>query len=148
MSFSRTYSFAVAIACMTLVTSADADGPKRHALIVAVSSFDPDQLKAVPSAQDECEKLADLLKRAGYADERLVVMTNGRGGKNPSRLPTLANLTEQFNTLAERVGSRDSLIVALAGHGLQSRNGTYYFCPFDGDLEDTTTLLALSLIHI
>ena len=121
-----------------------ADEPRQHALLIGIENYDPDQFVSVPAAGNDATKLADLLRRAGFNADDVVVMTNKTGADDPRRLPTLTNIREQLRSLAKQVNARDSLIVAFNGHGLQGVNNSYMLCPFDADLEDVDSLISIN----
>ncbi len=135
----------VVIAISTTNAVAD-DSGSQHALIVGIKNFDPDQLRDLPAAQQNAKQLAELLKRSGYADANVDVLSNAEGAISPRQLPTRSNILERLSDISE-LEREDTLLIAIAGHGLTGPDGEFLLCPFDGDLEDTDTLISVQTLY-
>jgi hypothetical protein len=78
----------------------------------------------------------------------VVLMTQAVGSAEPRFLPLAANIRKELKLLLEDLGENDSVLVALAGHGVQFRgDNENYFCPTDAKLGDKTTLVALGEMY-
>jgi len=66
------------------------------------------------------------------------------GQRDANRLPEAKKIKKELDLLLSSVEEGDTVIVALAGHGVQFLGEpASYFCPVDAVLEDRTTLLPL-----
>jgi TPR repeat protein len=119
---------------------------RRFALLVGVNEYRHSTLPNLRYAENDVSELAAVLKRAHF---EVVLLTGGAGRNDPGRRPTLANIERQLQVLLERCDKKDTVLVALAGHGLQFNNvADNYFCPQDArpfaDEESRKTLLSLT----
>src|SRR4051812_20524554 len=90
---------------------------KKVALLVAVNDCNHDRFPALKFAENDVEAMAAFLSRSGYAQVR--VLSGTRGKKSARDAPTAANVRAALaQTLAGR-GRHDTVLVALAGHGVQ-----------------------------
>jgi formylglycine-generating enzyme required for sulfatase activity len=121
---------------------------KKYALLVGVCQYDSSALQTLDYPENDVEELSKLLNRpaAGFASVR--VLTNKRGGKDSKDKPTAANIRAALKELLKGKNSGDTVLLALAGHGVQlevkdpdgkadSRTWTF-FCPKDADLTDVS----------
>ncbi|MEM7312037.1 MAG: caspase family protein, partial [Planctomycetota bacterium] len=114
-----------------------------HALLIGIRSYDPDQLTAVPSAEKDAERFADLFRRIGYSENQITLMTNSAGATKPQHLPTRSNLLKQLTQVTDHLEKDDSLTLVFGGHGIQGQDGKYYLCPFDADLSEIDSLIQI-----
>jgi uncharacterized caspase-like protein len=123
---------------------------QRLALIVGVNEYHPrSELRNLKFARRDAEELAAALRAAGYREQNVILMTNP-GAPNGSLLPNSANLREELETLLGRCQPGDTLLVALAGHGVQFRGDPEaYFCPADARLDPAkrNTLIPLGEVY-
>jgi formylglycine-generating enzyme required for sulfatase activity len=118
---------------------------KKHALLVGVREYRRSTLfPGLKYTENDVEKLAALLRSpaAGFATVRVLTTTGGE--KDPRDAPTAANVRRALADLIEDRGPRDTVVIALSGHGVQldvddpDGNGKprnySYFCPHDADL--------------
>jgi TPR repeat protein len=133
---------------------------KKYAVIVGVNAYDHAALSPLEYAENDAEELGRLLResRAGFAKIR--VLTTARGKKNSEDAPTGKNIRAALAELYQRKTRRDVVLVALSGHGVQLEvrdpagkgpDKTYpFFCPTDGQLNDTkyATGRSLTLINL
>jgi TPR repeat protein len=127
------------------VGAAEAQG-RRFALLVGVNEYRHASLPNLRYAENDVSEMAALLKRAHF---EVVLLTGGAGKTDPSRRPTRANIERQLQVLLERCSKQDTVLVSLAGHGLQFAGvADNYFCPQDArpfdDEESRKTLLSLT----
>jgi len=70
------------------------------------------------------------------------------GHTDSSKLPECEKIKEQLNDMLADLRPGDSILVALAGHGVQfSKDKVNYFCPIDADLETKRNLLSLADVY-
>jgi tetratricopeptide (TPR) repeat protein len=69
-------------------------------------------------------------------------------GQEKEYLPEGKKIRRQLKRMLATVGPRDSLIVALAGHGVQFKGEKgSYFCPVDAELARRNTLIGLNDLY-
>lgn len=119
----------------------------RCAIVVGIRSYDPDQLQSLPTAETEATELFDLLQRAGYSDSASLLLTNSAGSQNTRQIPSRANILSQIEHAASKLVPADTFVLAFQGHGVQAKDGKYYFCPLDADLENIASLIPLEDIY-
>ncbi|MEZ6109373.1 MAG: caspase family protein, partial [Pirellulaceae bacterium] len=115
---------------------------RNHALIIGVSDYSPRQFSSLPHAEEDATDLADVLTRAGYI---VTLMTETRAAGDSSLrglAPKHDFIEDQLDLLlaSEDLTERDTVIIALAGHGLkliEDVDGNevehLYFCPADAN---------------
>jgi uncharacterized caspase-like protein len=109
--------------------SAQADTPKRYALLVGVNEYQHEKLKKLDFAVNDAHDLADLLKQAGY---QITLLSDRAGHDDKDRAPTRANIERELKAVLDRAGKKDTVLIALAGHGMQFEGEKdAYFCPTD-----------------
>ena len=122
---------------------------QKYALIVGVNAHDQQALPHFRFAENDAEGLAVALGPEGAGFAKVVVLTTGRGAKNPSLLPTAKNIREQLRGLSARASRSDLLLVALSGHGRQvvlagegatKGRDEPFFCPSDARPKPGQTL--------
>jgi formylglycine-generating enzyme required for sulfatase activity len=115
---------------------------KKYALLVGVRTYRHSKLEDLKYTENDVEDLAALLERE-FAE--VVLLTSTRGQAKAERAPTAANIRKHLRALLEKVGKHDTIVVALAGHGLQlkvkgqdAEEG--FFCPADAKPREGATL--------
>ena len=119
----------------------------RHAVLIGIHQYDPEQLVPLPSAEGEMAKLQELLLRGGYLDTQVSLYTNTSGSVQSSLLPTKRNIVRKLEQLSQELQRTDSLILSFSGHGLVGTDGQWYLCPLDADLLDAESLLPLTEVY-
>lgn len=120
---------------------------EKYALLVGVREYDKNELRSLPFSEADVEGLARLLRDSGYRPENVVVMTQSIGAKKPRFAPVAANIRKELELLLEGRAEGDSIVIALAGHGVQFREDEdSYFCPTDSKLADKSTLIPMGSI--
>jgi formylglycine-generating enzyme required for sulfatase activity len=139
---------AVVLAVLSLATPAQSPPqPQRYAVLVGINTYDNSvRLPPLHYAVTDATEMARLLVRHGY---KVTLLTDSR----PADLdnvkhdePTRANIVGSLQQALKQFRKGDTLLVALAGHGLQFKNDkTAYFCPRDAKvgLNQTETLLSI-----
>jgi TPR repeat protein len=148
--FSRPTALLAALALTWLPSLAFAeDDAQRFALLVGVNHYKHSHLRDLQYAENDVTELAGVLKAARF---QVVLLTGAAGKTDPGRAPTLANVQKHFAALLVRCGKHNTLLVALAGHGLQFAGiADNYFCPSDArplpDEPSRRTLLSLGEVY-
>ena len=121
---------------------------ERYALLVGVRRYDPNELRSLPYSEPDIIELAEVLKAKGYKPSNVVLMTQTAGAEDTRFLPLADHVRKELKLLLEDLEEEDSVLVALAGHGVRFRGESEsYFCPADARLADKRTLLALSAVY-
>ncbi len=140
----------VGLAAMLPLLLAQPAAGKRYALLVGVKDYDHSKLNTLEYAVNDVVELGELLRRHSY-DVTLL-----RSGADDARLvPTLANIQARLAEVLEKCKRHDTVLVALAGHGLQfetDRPGDAddaFFCPQDARPlpQRRETLLSLAMLY-
>src|SRR5436309_1997356 len=109
-----------------LVLAAPEEG-KRYALLVGVKDYDHVKLRPLDYSENDVTDLAKLLRSHGY---EVVLLCDSEGERNAQLKPTLGNIRTQLETVLDRTKRQDTLLVGLAGHGLQFEGkADSFFCP-------------------
>jgi TPR repeat protein len=138
-----------AVAFVLLSTAqAQTDKGNRYALLVGVREYHHDSLPDLAHTENDVEELSEVLTASGY---KVAVMTCTRGKKRAFAQPTAKNIRDLLGRILKRVTKHDTVLVALAGHGIQARVAVggkekeeSFFCPTDARPRDTTDLKVLS----
>jgi formylglycine-generating enzyme required for sulfatase activity len=119
---------------------------EKLALLIGAGSYDHSQFDDLKYPLRDVEETAKLLIENDFS--RVVVLGNGRGTEAGRRRPTLENIRRELATLLERRTKRDTILVALSGHGIQfDGDKDSYFCPADGNPTKPETLLSLTKLQ-
>jgi formylglycine-generating enzyme required for sulfatase activity len=129
----------LALTALSHVGLAEPEKGRRLALVVGVNKYDGD-FTNLAYAVNDADELAKVL-RSKCAFDGVTLLTDRTAKK-----PTAANIREALSALLKRATRRDTVLVALAGHGVQlevkDRKGEgdpkryTFFCPSDADLSD------------
>jgi formylglycine-generating enzyme len=119
---------------------------KKYALLIAVDRYERGSLlPGLPFPHRDIEALEKVFLDAGYAKDNVIVMTRERGIEEFDLLPTAEHIRNQLKLLLDPLQPGDSVIVAMAGHGvlmlappLDDPKGDprprSFFCPMDANL--------------
>jgi len=140
------------IACLLAPASVGAqqgEQGQKYAILVGVRQYSKAELHNLPYAEADAEELAKVLLQNGYRKENVLVMTQRIGATDTELLPICANIRAKLKLWLEDRNANDTMIVALAGHGVQfAGDEEHYFCPADAKLNDRkNTLLAISEVY-
>jgi formylglycine-generating enzyme required for sulfatase activity len=132
---------------------------KKLALLVGIDKYySGSGFATLPFPQRDVDALARLLVDSGYRPEHVRVLTREKGANDDPRfLPMRDNILQEFRLLVNDRKPSDSLLIALVGHGLtrkvkgkaQDAGGNEveksvgFFCPMNGDIRDTKSLISL-----
>jgi TPR repeat protein len=145
MSIRAVCALLAALAALAGAAPAHAAG-KRYALLIGVRDYkERATLGPLLYTENDVEELARLLDRTGSGFRGNVrVLTCTRGKKDSKDAPTAANIRKALAALIRGKNRNDTVLVALAGHGVQlsvrdpngkKKDSSYaYFCPQDADL--------------
>ncbi|MGA7497274.1 MAG: caspase family protein, partial [Isosphaeraceae bacterium] len=124
-------------------------GGDKYALLVGVRKYDPNELRGLPYSEPDVVELSGVLKAEGYKPGNVVLMTQTAGADDTRFLPLAANVRKELKLLLDEIDDEgDSVLIALAGHGVQFQGeNESYFCPADARLADKSTLIPLSEIY-
>jgi formylglycine-generating enzyme required for sulfatase activity len=125
-------------------THAQVDKGKKYALLVGVRDYDSGKFRNLKYTENDAEELAGVLAKQGGFSVR--VLTTSRGAKRSADAPTVSNLRAEIKALLADKKRNDTVLVALAGHGMQAQvkgKEESFFCPADAQLNDNRKLLAL-----
>lgn len=123
---------------------------RKYALLIGVQNYDPTQLTSLNYSEADVIAVGAALEKLGFD---VIVMT--RQASIPDRVPVTAD--DILKQIQRRVRDRDpddTIVIMLSGHGVQLKSdplkpdGTResYFCPERANLNDRSTLLALSQV--
>jgi uncharacterized caspase-like protein len=119
---------------------------EKFALLVGVGEYEPTEFHNLPYAEADVADLAQVLRGSGYAEDNIVLMTTA--SKRARFHPLAANVRKELRLLLEDRTADDTVLVALAGHGVQFRGkDENYFCPMDARVADVGTLLSLGELY-
>ena len=120
---------------------------EQYALLVGVKTYYPTELTSLKYTENDVTAISETLLKKGYKKNNVVLMTQTTGVSNPILLPTSRNIRRQFSLLLAGLSPRDTVLIALTGHGVQFEGqGQHYFCPMDAEVADRSTLVSLSEI--
>ncbi len=140
--------FAVALAALPGGPAAQGVPGEKYALLIGVRSYAKTELRNLPYSEADVDGLADVLRGAGYRPENVVLLTQTKGAEETRFLPLAANVRRELANLLRDRTEHDSVLVALAGHGVQFRGSDEsYFCPADARLADKSTLIPFGELY-
>jgi len=101
-------------------------------------------LPGLPFPHRDVEELARVFLQAGYEKDNVVIMTKESGLDHFDLMPTAEHIRNQFQLLLAQLKQGDSIILALAGHGVlmlvpgdkpeEKPRAKSFFCPMDANL--------------
>ncbi len=131
--------------CLSMKTAIAGD---RYAFLVGVKQYDKTQLNSLSYTEADVTALAEALKKAGYDQANIVLMTQAGGASNIRQLPTSQRIRKELNLLLGELREADTLLLAFSGHGVQFKDeSNIYFCPMDANLKSRSTLISLTDIY-
>ncbi len=117
---------------------------KKVALLVGVRQYTRNtHFPDLQYSENDVVQLAEIL-RSPAAGFNVRLLTTTLGKKKPADAPTAANIRKALTDLLKGLVPRDTVLVALSGHGValdvadptgKGANNTYsFFCPSDADV--------------
>ena len=118
-----------------------------YAFLVGVSDYESkDELRSLNFASTDMISFAGVLRNSGIPDRNIVNMNDRQS--NPRFKPLGRQILKEFHLLLATLEPEDSLIVALAGHGVQlGAEADNYFLPADAELKDPSTLINVKTLY-
>lgn len=118
---------------------------KRWALIIGVDSYQKDISPLYGTVNDARALRETLIKYAGFADERIILMTTD--SSDSDLIPTRGNIIDQLDKL-QRVVPEDGLILfSFSGHGV-SIGSDAFIVPSDGRIYQNLDLMRERAIDV
>jgi hypothetical protein len=130
---------------MQLVSGEGARAKTHFVILDAVGVCEHDRFRALGHAEADVTELAAVLRKAGYE----VTLLTG-GSADEGLRPTRANVERHLHDVLRRCRAGDTVLVALAGHGLQFEGqADAFFCPIDARpfRDETGTLVSLGKVY-
>jgi tetratricopeptide (TPR) repeat protein len=118
------------------------------ALLVGAGDYSSGKsgLRNLDYPKNDVVDFATALVECGYRRRNVVLMFDGNGDN--SLVPESAKIRNQFDLLLKDLTPADSVIVALAGHGVQFiGDKANYYCPLDAELEGHKNLISLTEVY-
>jgi hypothetical protein len=135
------------LAVLAIAPAVHADPPagEKYALLVGVRKYsETKELRPLLYTERDVTELRDVFREGGFRPENLVLMTQTAAAEDPRYTPNKARIVKELRLLLQDRTPADTVIVALAGHGVNFRDDKdCYFCPADVDLESRSNLLAI-----
>lgn len=135
---------------LLVVCNAAVDAGDRCAILVGVGKYQEESFPDLPGAEPDVKGLADVLIQGGFQKDAVTVMSATEGAVDPRKLPTASRIRKQLRRLAKIDAPDSTVVIALAGHGVQpihNNSQDYYFCPLDADLGNERTLISVDEIY-
>lgn len=113
--------------------------PAKRAVLIGINTYDHSKLTALRFAEADATEMATVLKRLGYTVE---LVTGSKATK--------ANVDATIKRVIDGCKKGDTVLVGLAGHGLQFRGQKdCFFVPVDGKPFENTrdSLVSLSGVY-
>ena len=101
--------------------------PSLYVLAIGVSQYSQTELNLQYAAKDARDLAAALAGQQGklYGKVDAKVLTDGEASKN--------DILDGLDWLAKEATARDTVVLFIAGHGLEDTQSNYFFLPGDGD---------------
>ena len=121
----------LALAC-SVVWQAGVQAADRYAVIVGVETYRT--LGTVKYAAADARLMARVLKEYGaFPEKGVILLTEGQSGRH---IPTGGNIEHWLKTVSLKLAEPgDILVVYMAGHGMDTPDGTQFFLPGDLPLD-------------
>ncbi|MFI4851247.1 MAG: caspase family protein [Gimesia chilikensis] len=120
------------------VFSTEGIAGENYAFLVAVGDYDVKHLNPLAYTRNDILEFRTELLKSGFPKENIVLLHDDlKQLENRRYLPEAEKIRQEFTLLVSGLEPDDTLIVAMAGHGVQFKDGeSSYFCPADADLDD------------
>jgi tetratricopeptide (TPR) repeat protein len=141
--------FVVIALCGLIVTlAARAAQATDYALLIGAGNYSGGKsgLRNLNYSRNDVVELEAVLRECGYRRSNITLMYDGQA--DTARIPEYAKIRHQFDLILKDLAPEDTVIVALAGHGVQFANEkTNYFCPLDADPRNRANLISLDEVY-
>jgi formylglycine-generating enzyme required for sulfatase activity len=143
---------ALLLACLALAAALPLAGQgdkkgKKYAVLVGVTEYTHAKLPDLKYTENDVEDLARLLTKKDAGFTRVELLTSTRGKGRAAASPTAANVRAALKRVLDKATKHDTILVALAGHGVQLKvedprdkkveRDEAFFCPADARLKNT-----------
>lgn len=131
-----------------------------YAFLVAVAEYDEKELRPLKYTRPDVLDFHEQLLKSGFKSSNIILMhddleklvayyrARGKEYKPADYLPERHKILAELKLLLGTLREDDSIIVALAGHGVQfAKEKKTYFCPKDAQLGDRETLISFESIY-
>ena len=108
------------------------DGIRRYAVIVGVGEYVDSGICSLPGVAQVASKMKTTLVKGGFREDDVTLLTSGETLTSGTKQPRLQSINAQIDSVLNKAGERDIVVVMLIGHGV-SVDGISYFCPSDTD---------------
>ncbi len=138
------------LGCCLASANAQESAPKFYAVLVGVENYQHAKLREPEPLKypvEDVSELSEVLVARGY---EVITLTDDTGKKNADLLPTRDNFMRQYKAVLRKAREQDTVIIALAGHGLQfAGQKDAYFCPIDARpfADEAETLISITSIY-
>src|SRR3954451_6992551 len=109
---------------LSIAQEAARTGGDKYALVVGVRTYDPNELHNLPYSETDATGLARVFRENGYRPDNVVLLTQSTGADDPRFTPTAERIRAELKLLLDGRDPADSVVVALAGHGIQFQGET------------------------
>ncbi len=134
---------AVVLLLPSLAFSQDKKGTNYAFLVSCGEKYNKAQLKPLPKSFRDMDDYRKALLATGFDDDNIVFL-HDRTAEPERYLPEKDKILAELTLLLKSVGERDTLVVALNGHGLHFKGDkTSYFCPLKAKVSDKTTMIPM-----
>ena len=123
---------------LSLVPAQDAP-PKKFALLIGVNKYTKPGFDELKYAEADVIALSEVLKADGFEVKLLL------GSATGADQATQKNIDAALAEFVPKATVRDTLIVAMSGHG-QELDGKPYFCPVDGLNRTPASLVSVARV--
>jgi len=141
--------FAVIAVCGLIVNlSAGAARATDYALLIGAGNYSGGKsgLRNLNYPKNDVVDLQAVLRECGYRRSNITLMYDGQADN--ALVPEYAKIRDQFDLLLKDLAPEDTVIVALAGHGVQyAEDKTNYYCPLDADPQNRANLISLTEVY-
>jgi carboxyl-terminal processing protease len=130
----------------TLTLAGGNSGGRKYAVLVGVQEYKHEKLPALQYSENDVVELAKVLRKAGYF---VTLLCDSVGKKDAALVPTKTNIERAVKETLRKCDRGDTVIVALAGHGVQfETQKDAFFCPVDARPLATATDSLVSLNRV
>ena len=134
---------AVLLLLPSLVVAQEKPGTNYAFLVSCGEKYNKAQLHPLPKSFRDVDDYRKALEATGFEAENIVFLHDKTA--EPERfLPEKAKILKELKLLLASVEAKDTLVVALSGHGLHfTGDKTSYFCPLDAKVGDKATMIPM-----
>jgi hypothetical protein len=131
-----------------------------YAFLVAVADYDEKELRPLKYTRPDILDFHEQLLKSGFKASNIILMhddleklvahyrARGKEYKPADYLPERHKILAELKLLLGTLREDDSIIVALAGHGVQfAKEKKTFFCPKDAELNSRETLISFESIY-